>query len=134
TSDPSRERTPWEYSRRASPTFRVQIESEPSWAAMSSAMNSNLVNAGSGDCPRDAERAKTPDEGYKQAFVDGLVNGSNRLQARIPVRSGRVASSAGGRAHRDHLDQARASGRMPISPPIRWVALRPAPVSTSTVV
>jgi len=55
---------------------------------MSSAMNSNLVNAGSGDCPRDAERAKTPDEGYKQAFVDGLVNGSNRLQARIPVRSG----------------------------------------------
>jgi hypothetical protein len=39
TSDPSRKRTPWERSRRTSTTFRVQIESEPSWVAMSSAMN-----------------------------------------------------------------------------------------------
>ncbi len=40
TSDPSRKRTPWERPRRASTTLRVQIESEPSWVAMSSAMNS----------------------------------------------------------------------------------------------
>ena len=55
TKVPSRKRTPWERSRRPSTTFRVQIESEPSWVAMSSAMNSSPANAGSGAYPRDGE-------------------------------------------------------------------------------
>jgi hypothetical protein len=48
---------------------------------MSSAMSSNLANAGSGGYPRHAERAKTIDGGNEEqrAFADGLVNGSDRF-------------------------------------------------------
>jgi hypothetical protein len=55
TNEPLRERTPWGHSRRPSTSFRVQIENEPSSVAMSSAMNSNLANAGSGDYQRGGE-------------------------------------------------------------------------------
>ncbi len=59
TNDPSRQRTPWERSRRTAPTFRGQIESEPSWVAMSLATNSSLANAGSGDYARGGETRQT---------------------------------------------------------------------------
>ena len=55
TNDPRWGRTPRPRFLRESTIVHRQVESEPSWLATSSGMNSNPASVGSGDCSRRAE-------------------------------------------------------------------------------